>query len=78
MNINILKINFSGINLGFKLGMIGEYYFCENYVFISGIGFYFNNGGILLYDFGGLYWFNFDFFFLLDILFNNVKLKYSI
>lgn len=78
MNTNTSKINPSGTNLGLKLGMTGEYYFRENYAFTSGIGFYFNNGGTLLHDFGGSYWPNSDLPSSLDTLPNNVKLKYSI
>lgn len=78
MNTNTSKINPSGTNLGLKLGMTGEYYFRENYAFTSGIGFYFNNGGTLLHDFGGAYWPNSDLPSSLDSLPNNVKLKYSI
>ena len=78
MNTNTSKINPSGTNLGLKLGMTGEYYFRENYAFTSGIGFYFNNGGTLLHDFGGSYWPNSDLPSSLDSLPNNVKLKYSI
>lgn len=78
MNTNTSKINPSGTNLGLKLGMTGEYYFRENYAFTSGIGFYFNNGGTLLHDFGGTYWPNSDLPSSLDTLPNNVKLKASI
>lgn len=78
MNTNTSKINPSGTNLGLKLGMTGEYYFRENYAFTSGIGFYFNNGGTLLHDFGGSYWPKSDLPSSLDTLPNNVKLKYSI
>lgn len=44
------KINSNGTNLGLQLGMIGEYYFRENYSFATGIGFHFNAGGGLLYE----------------------------
>lgn len=39
-----------GTNLGLKLGMMGEYYFRENYAFIGGLGFSFNSGGSLRYE----------------------------
>lgn len=39
-----------GTNLGLKLGLIGEYFFRENYAVSSGIGFHFNAGGQLFYD----------------------------
>ncbi len=44
------KINPNGSNLGLKLGMIGEYFFRENYSFVTGIGFHFNAGGRLFYE----------------------------
>lgn len=44
------KINSNGSNLGLKLGMIGEYFFRENYSIVSGIGFHFNAGGRLFYE----------------------------
>ena len=39
-----------GTNLGLKLGIIGEYYFTDQYSFHTGLGFHFNAGGTLLYD----------------------------
>lgn len=68
----------NGPNLGLKLGMIGEYYFQENYAAVSGIGFHFNAGGTLLHKYGGTYWTESDLPSSLDTLSNNVKLKYSI
>ena len=56
MNANVNSINPSGTNIGLKLGMIGEYYFQENYAFTSGIGFAFNHGGTHLHEDGGFYW----------------------
>lgn len=50
MTANDTKINSNGTNLGLKLGMIGEYYFRENYSIATGIGFHFNAGGELLYE----------------------------
>lgn len=44
------KINSNGSNLGLKLGMIGEYFFQENYSISTGIGFHFNAGGNLFYE----------------------------
>ena len=44
------KINSNGSSLGLKLGMIGEYYFRENYSLVTGIGFHFNAGGQLFYE----------------------------
>lgn len=56
MNTNLNNISTQGTNLGLKLGMIGEYYFRENYAFSTGIGFYFNAGGTLFHERGGSYW----------------------
>ncbi|RME99640.1 MAG: PorT family protein [Bacteroidetes bacterium] len=50
MTTNDNKINANGTNLGLQLGMIGEYYFRENYSIATGIGFHFNAGGQLLYE----------------------------
>lgn len=44
------KINGNGTNLGLKLGMMGEYYFKDNYAFVGGLGFSFNSGGTLRYE----------------------------
>ena len=43
-------INSDGSNLGLKLGIIGDYYFAENYSFHTGLGFHFNAGGTLFYE----------------------------
>ena len=56
MSSNTNKINTSGTNLGLKLGMVGEYYFQENYAVTSGLGFFFNTGGTLLHERSGMYW----------------------
>jgi hypothetical protein len=58
MDANTNRINTSGTNLGLKLGMVGEYYFQENYAISSGIGFFFNTGGTLLHERRGNYWEN--------------------
>jgi len=50
------KINSNGTNLGLKLGVLGEYYFRENYAFMGGLGFSFNHGGTLKHDIGGNFW----------------------
>ena len=39
LTTNDSKINSNGPNLGLQLGMIGEYYFRENYSLATGIGF---------------------------------------
>lgn len=44
------KINANGSNLGLKLGMIGEFFFRENYSITTGVGFHFNAGGKLFYE----------------------------
>lgn len=71
-------VNSAGTNLGLKLGMIGEYYFQENYAVTSGLGFHFNAGGTQLREFGGTYWTKSDLPSVLDTMPANVKLKYSI
>ncbi|GJM32182.1 MAG: hypothetical protein DHS20C18_11830 [Saprospiraceae bacterium] len=78
MASNSSRINTSGTNLGIKLGMVGEYYFAENYAFTSGIGFHFNSGGTLLYDFPGSYWKKTDLPDPLKSLSADTKLKYDI
>ncbi len=78
MNSNENKVLSSGSNLGLKLGIMGEYYFRENYAITSGIGFAFNHGGTLQHEYGGSYWTNSDLGPALDTLPNNVKLKYGI
>ncbi|MCP3933486.1 MAG: PorT family protein [Bacteroidetes bacterium] len=79
MSTNVTRINPSGTNLGLRLGVMGEYYFQENYAITSGIGFSFNQGGTLLYDFGGNYWVNTEFnktiYYPLP---DDVKLKHNI
>lgn len=78
MNGNTNRINSSGTNLGIKLGMFGEFYFRENYAFVSGIGFHFNSGGTVLHEFGGSYWHDTDIVTSENPLSDMVKLKYSI
>ena len=58
MTSNTNKINSSGTNLGLKLGMVGEFYFQENYAVTSGLGFFFNTGGTLLHERAGKFWVN--------------------
>lgn len=50
MSTNDNLINSDGSNLGLKLGLIGEFYFRENYSFHTGLGFHFNAGGTLFYE----------------------------
>jgi hypothetical protein len=52
------KINTNGTNLGLKLGMVGEFYFQEQYSISTGIGFFFNAGGTILHDDAGVFWRN--------------------
>ena len=40
-----------GVNLAFKVGMLGEYYFAENYAFKGGLNMSFNQGGQQKYEF---------------------------
>ncbi len=75
---NTSRINPSGTNLGLKLGMIGEFYFRENYAFTTGLGFAFNHGGTQLHEYGGQYWTRSDLSSAQDTMPNNVKLKYGI
>jgi len=54
---NIVNSNGTAFG-GPKLGMIVENYFRENYAFTFGLGFAFNQGGVLKHDFGGDLWSN--------------------
>lgn len=78
MTTSTNRINPSGTNLGLKLGMIGEYYFRENYAMTSGIGFAFNHGGTLQHEVSGKYWTKSELSSSLDTLPTGVKLKYGI
>lgn len=60
MGTSVNHITNGGTNLGLKLGLVGEYYFRQNYAIVSGIGFHFNAGGTLLYENVGKYWVNSD------------------
>lgn len=72
-------INGNGTNLGLKLGMMGEYYFRENYAIVSGLNFAFNQGGTLKHEQGGNFWPKSE---LSDLALNDlpdgVNLKYHI
>ncbi len=78
MSTDVTRINRTGTNLGMKLGMIGEFYFRENYAISSGIGFHFNAGGQLLYENAGRYWENSDLPGGPVVLEAGQKLKYSL
>lgn len=72
-------INGNGLNLGLKLGMVGEYYFRENYAIVSGINFAFNQGGTLKHQGGGDLWPKSELSdLLLHQLPDGVNLKYHI
>jgi len=47
------SVSGDGSTTGLRLGMVGEYYFADNYAVTSGIGFAFNQGGALRHDMGG-------------------------
>lgn len=47
------QVKSGGVNLGIKLGAIGEYNFAKNYSIAAGIGFGFNQGGKLQFPQGG-------------------------
>lgn len=71
--------NNGSLILGAKLGVIGEYYFRENYSLSSGIGFAFNHSGRLKYQDEGGYWPNSDLSVPgLDTLDAGVTLKYNL
>lgn len=53
MTTNDNSITGAGSNVGFKLGLIAENYFQENYAITSGIGLVFNQGGTLNHEQGG-------------------------
>ena len=72
-------INGNGVNVGMRLGMMGEYYFRERYAFISGINFAFNQGGTLKHEEGGNLWSKSDLSdSALATLPSGVNLKYHI
>jgi hypothetical protein len=54
------SISTNGTNLGLKMGLMGEFYFQENYALATGLGFSFNSGGTLLHSNNGVYWINSD------------------
>jgi len=53
MTTNNNSIVGSGSNVGFKMGLIAENYFQENYAITSGLGLVFNQGGTLNHELGG-------------------------
>lgn len=75
---NTSEVNANGTNLGLRLGMLGEYYFQDNYAVTSGIGFAFNTGGTQQRVYGGEYWTRSNLGTSLDTLNDGVNLKYSL
>ncbi len=53
---NSNQVNSDGVRLGFKLGVLGEYYFQENYALVGGLGFAFGQGGTLTQELPGTFW----------------------
>jgi len=53
LSTNDNQINSESYNFGLKLGLMGEYYFTENYAITGGLGLAFNTGGVLKHDIGG-------------------------
>lgn len=53
LSSNDNTINREGVNLGLRLGVIGEYYFTERYAITGGLGFAFGQGGGLQHEVGG-------------------------
>ncbi len=57
MQTNDKLLEGTGSNWGLKFGVLGEYYFANNYAFFSGLGFGFNQGGTLLNGYQeGAFW----------------------
>ena len=79
INTENKHIKSNGPNTGLKLGILGEYYFAENYSFVSGLGFAFNQGGTLKYDNETIIWKQSDLEPpLTDTLSKGANLKYGI
>ncbi len=78
MNTDDNSINRNGTNLGIRLGVLGEFYFREEYAFSTGFGFAFNHGGGLQFEHGGTYWPGSDLGPGLDTLPSDVRLQYKI
>lgn len=53
MTTNDNKITSDGTNAGLNLGIMGQYYFSENYSLVSGISLLLNQGGGLKYGYAG-------------------------
>lgn len=50
MHSNSKEVDGAGVNIGINFGMMGEYYFAENYALTGGIGYLLNKGGKLKYN----------------------------
>ncbi len=79
MGTNDNSITGNGSNVGFKLGLITEYYFQDNYAVTSGLSLVFNQGGTLNYTTGGNFFPNSE---LSDSTYfdlpNNVDINYKL
>lgn len=53
LSTNDNTINREGLNVGLRLGVLGEYYFTERYAITGGLGFAFGQGGSLIHEMGG-------------------------
>ncbi len=73
---NDIKNN--GTVVGLKLGMLGEYYFRENYAFTGGLGFAFNSGGKMLFNQEGVFWSESDHTVKGDTLVGGTNLRYGV
>jgi hypothetical protein len=69
-----------GSNWGIKIGTLGEYYFSNNYAFMSGIGFGLNQGGTIQNGYEkGVFWKDSELSLPgLDTLSKNAKLHYRL
>jgi hypothetical protein len=80
MRTNDKKIEGLNSNWGLKLGVMGEYYFANNYAIITGLGFGFNQGGFIQNGYQkGVFWTKSDLSSSnLDTLPVNAKLHYRV
>lgn len=58
MQSNDKTIRSNGSMIGIQIGMLGEFYFAENYALVTGLGLSFQQGGTLKHDQGGNFWAN--------------------
>ena len=80
LRTNDKKIEGLNSNWGTKLGVMGEFYFANNYALTTGLGFAFNHGGFLQNGYNqGVYWPKSDLSSVnLDTLPLNAKLHYRV